>query len=157
MQAITLEVILRAVVGVRDEQRADRLRAVLPGVLGVSLMLLFAEHTHPALFARLGRRLGWLRDREEAERLLDEEIAAHRADPEGRDDVLALLLAARDDEGRALSDVEVRDQLVTLLVAGHETTAATLAWALERLARHPAALARVRDAVRGGARTPTPS
>jgi cytochrome P450 len=113
-------------------------------------MLLFAEHAHPALFARLGRRLGWLRDREEAERLLDAEIAAHRADPDGRQDVLALLLGARDDEGRPLSDLEVRDQLVTLLAAGHETTAATLAWALERLVRHPEALARVRDAVRAG-------
>ena len=150
LQAITLEVILRAVVGVRDERRADELRAVLPGVLGVSLMLLFAEHQHPALFARLGRRLGWLRAREDAERLLDEEIAAHRADPEGGEDVLAMLLAARDEDGRPLDDVEVRDQLLTLLVAGHETTAAMLAWALERLARHPAALARLREEVRAG-------
>jgi cytochrome P450 family 135 len=150
MQAVTLEVILRAVVGVRDPERARRLRAVLPRVLDVSLIALFAEAANPRLFAsRAARRLPWLRARDEANRLVEEEIAAHRAAPEGRDDVLAMLLAARDEEGRGLDDTELRDQLLTLLMAGHETTATTLAWAFERLVRHPQALAAVQRALPG--------
>ncbi len=151
MHAITLEVILRAVIGVRDERRAERLRAVLPDVLGASLMALMAEGTFPRLFAsRPAARLRWLRARREANRLLEEEITAHRADPDGRDDVLAMLLAARDDEGRPLGDEEVRDQLLTLLVAGHETSASTLAWCFERLVRHPDVLARLRAELAAG-------
>jgi cytochrome P450 len=109
-------------------------------------MAMLAEGARPELFgSRAGVRLfPWIRARREAERLLDEEIAAHRADPAGRDDVLAMLLAARDEDGSALHEDEVRDQLLTLLVAGHETTATTLAWAFERLTRHPEALAWVR-------------
>ncbi len=149
MRAITLEVILRVVLGVRDEQRRDRLREVLPGVLGVSVIAMLAEGARPEVFAsRLGTRLfPWIRARREAERLLEEEIAAHRADPEGRNDVLALLMAARDESGHGLPDDELRDQLLTLLVAGHETTAATLAWCLERLVRHPDALHRLQAAL----------
>jgi cytochrome P450 len=151
VQAITLEAILRAVIGVRDEQRAARLRAVLPGVLGTSVLVLLVEGAFPRLFqSRLAARLPWLRARREANRLLEEEIAAHRADPAGRDDTLALLLSARDEDGRGLTDEEIRDQLLTLLVAGHETTATTLAWAVERLVRHPDALARLEREVAGG-------
>lgn len=129
MRAITLEVILSVVLGVRDERRRERLREVLPGVLGVSVMAMLAEGVQPRLFGgRIAARVfPWLRARRAAERLLEEEIAVHRADPDGRDDVLALLLATRDENGQGLSDGEVRDQLLTLLVAGHETTAGTLA------------------------------
>ena len=70
-------------------------------------------------------------------------IRERRADPPG-EDILGLLLSARDEEGEPPTDAELRDQLVTLLAAGHETTATALAWALERLARHPHALARLR-------------
>lgn len=149
MRAITLEVILRVVLGVRDEQRSERLRRVLPGVLGVGIMTLFAENAQPRLFeGRLGAKVfPWIRARREAERLLEEEIAAHRADPDGREDILALLLATRDEDGRGLTDEELRDQLLTLLIAGHETTASTLAWCLERLGRHPGALARLQVAL----------
>jgi cytochrome P450 len=92
---------------------------------------------------RTGRLSPWARfvaARRRADELLHAEIEARRADPVERDDVLSLLLAARDEEGRALSDEELRDELMTLLVAGHETTATALAWTLERLARHPGAL-----------------
>jgi cytochrome P450 len=78
------------------------------------------------------------------DRLLYEEIAAHRAEPDGREDVLSLLLAARDEQGQGLSDEELRDHLITLLVAGHETTTTALAWCFERLLRHPDAYARLR-------------
>jgi cytochrome P450 len=84
-----------------------------------------------------------MRARPEVDRLLREEIAAHRADPDGRDDILALLVQARDEDGGALDDDELLDQVITLLLAGHETTTTGLAWAFERLVRHPAALERL--------------
>ena len=89
---------------------------------------------------------------EPANALLYDEIARGRADPnlEQRDDVLSLLLAARHEDGSPMSDTELRDELMTLLVAGHETTATALAWALEALARHPRALARLREEVDRG-------
>jgi cytochrome P450 len=87
-----------------------------------------------------------------ADELIYEEIRARRDAPDlaERDDVLSLLLQARHDDGTAMSDKELRDELMTLLVAGHETSATGLAWALEALARHPAALARLRDEVDAG-------
>lgn len=146
MQAIALEVILRAVVGVRDRQRLERLRCLLPQLLGLGLVTMWAVWARPALGDSLPvRRLTALRHRAEVDRLLYEEIAAHREDPAGREDILAALLAARDEQGQALSDVELRDQIVTLLLAGHETTTTALAWCLERLLRHPACLARLCD------------
>jgi cytochrome P450 len=84
--------------------------------------------------------------------LIYEEIAARRDAPdlEERDDVLSLLLLARDEDGEPLSDGELRDELVTLLVAGHETTATGLAWTFDLLLHHPAVLARLRDELAGG-------
>ena len=89
---------------------------------------------------------------EPADALLYDEIARGRADPhlEERDDVLSLLLQARHEDGRPMSDEELRDELMTLLVAGHETTATALAWAIEALARHPHVLARLRDEIDRG-------
>src|SRR5207248_5793246 len=98
----------------------------------------------------LGSRHKSMRIRPEVDRLLFEEIAAHRASPEGRDDILALLVEARDEHGGALSDEELRDQLITLLLAGHETTATGLAWAFERLLRHPRVLERLRRELDAG-------
>jgi cytochrome P450 len=144
MQAIAVEVILRAVIGVRDRDRMERLRPLLPRVAQASMLALMAETNHPRFAeGRIGARLPWLRARREADALLYEEIAAHRGDPDGRDDVLALLVAARDENGEPLSDAELRDQLMTLLIAGQETTATALAWCFERLLRHPAALERL--------------
>lgn len=148
MQAITLEVILRAVIGTRDDERRAQLRSVLPGVAQANAAVLAAEARYPRVAdSRLGRRLPWLRARRRAQTLFCEEIAAHRADPEGRDDILAALMAARDADGRALTDDELRDQLATLLIAGQETTATALAWCFERLVRHPAALDRLRSEI----------
>jgi cytochrome P450 len=144
-QAITLEVIMRIVFGVTDAGRRERLgralRRVLDGVGSrprVVALVLTAERFE-------GPRSPWGRfmaARAEAQALLREEIAAHRADG---DDVLSMLLAARDEEGRALSEDELVDELMTLLVAGHETTATALAWTLERLVRHPDVLAQAGD------------
>src|SRR5262249_53953930 len=77
--------------------------------------------------------------------LIYEEIARRRAQPTGGSDVLSMMLEARDEDGRAMTDVELRDELVTLLLAGHETTATALAWTFERLLANPTTL----DALRG--------
>lgn len=147
MRTITMEVILRAVIGVRDESRRRRLGEVLPAFVRGGVFGALTETRVPWLSqGAIGRRLPWVRARAEGERLLYEEIADHRASPEGRDDVLALLLAARDESGRAPSDEELRDHVLTLLGAGHDTTAAALAWCFERVLRHPDVLARCRAA-----------
>jgi cytochrome P450 len=152
MQAITLEVILRAVFGITDPERLKEMGGALRGVLDTVASR--RRVLSLALTAgRTGPRSPWARfvaARRRADELLHAEIEARRADPVERDDVLSLLLAARDEEGRALSDEELRDELMTLLVAGHETTATALAWTLERLVRHPAALAGVVAEQRAG-------
>ena len=148
MQSITLEVILRAVIGVRNERRLERLRRLLPRVAGANLFAFWAESTMPSLAdGVLGSRLPWIAARREADRLLLEEIGDHRAAPDGRNDILAMLIAAAGEDGEPLTDAELRDQVMTLLVAGHETTATTLAWCLERLQRHPQCLARLQQEI----------
>ncbi|MGA2163169.1 MAG: cytochrome P450 [Solirubrobacteraceae bacterium] len=151
MQAIALEVILRAVIGVRDPARMARLRELLPKMAGASAVAFTLEARNPRLAGGwIGAWLPWVRARREAEVLLYEEIAAHRSDPDGREDILAGLMEARDENGEPLTDEELRDQLVTLLIAGQETTATALAWCFERLLRHPAVLARLERELAGG-------
>ena len=137
MSAITLEVILRIVIGTRDERRLDALRRTLPPVVNSGFMTA-AAMIRPSL---LDNRLwaGVRRARAEADRLLRSEIADRRADPalDERTDVLAMLVRSTE-----MTDDELRDQLITLLLAGHETTATALSWTLERLVRHPDVLAR---------------
>ena len=90
-----------------------------------------------------------------ADEVLNEEIAARRAgDPDAHDDILSMLLSATDEDGNPLSDKALRDELVTLLVAGHETTATALAWSLERLPRTPQALSTLIAEQRATARVP---
>jgi cytochrome P450 len=141
MQAVTLEVILQAVIGVRDPARLDVLRVALRRIveLGDGVLYLWVI---PQL-GRIGRWKRQLRWQAEAEALLMEEIAARRtvSDLAERTDVLSLLIRAQHDDGTQMDDEELRDQLLTMLLAGHETTATGLAWAFERLARHPQALA----------------
>ena len=151
MQAITLEVILRAVIGVRDERRLERLRLLLPQLLEFSILDMWAVWVFPGLVdSFIGRRHQAMRVRPEVDRLLFEEIAEHRAHPEGRDDILAMLVQARDEDDQPLSDEALCDQVITLLLAGHETTTTGLAWCFERLLRHPAALERLRAELAAG-------
>jgi cytochrome P450 family 135 len=152
MQAITLEVIMRAIFGVEDPARLERLRAALQRMLDWT-----TEPRRLFLIAGIGpRRLervtAFRAATDPVHVLLEEEIARGRSDPrlEGREDILALLLQATHEDGSPMSVEEIRDELITLLVAGHETTATALAWALERLARHPAAWARLREEVAAG-------
>jgi cytochrome P450 len=101
------------------------------------------------MFQRGRRWHEFERMRAEADALIYETID-QRADDEDRDDVLAMLLAARHEDGSPMAPVELRDELMTLLVAGHETTASELAWAFERLARTPGVLARLTDEIDSG-------
>jgi cytochrome P450 len=152
-QRITLAVILRAVFGVADEARFARAeRLIETFTRRVDLV------THlPFLQRDLGRWSPWgrfLRARAELDAFIYEEIALRRAERAGADtggdDVLSLLLGARDEDGEPMSDEELRDELVTVLAAGHETTATGLAWAIERLLRNPRVLAELRDSVAAG-------
>src|SRR3954451_1998927 len=147
---ITLEVILRTVIGASDPARLAALRAVMPKLLNVGQWASLAI-ARPELQRRWPWRTLWERI-QEADRLLYREIAERRADPDlaERTDVLAMLVRATDEDGRTLSDRELRDQLMTLLVAGHDTTATALSWALERLTRHPAILEKAVQAADAG-------
>src|SRR3954454_23954099 len=146
-QAITLEVIVRAVFGVQSGVAHERLRALLSDVLDrltrvrrlVAMAALGPDH--PRMIALFARELAAVDA--ELHRLISERRAA--PDLEARDDVLSMLLLARDGDGGSLLDAELRDELMTLLVAGHETTANSLAWAFERLARTPGGLERVAE------------
>jgi len=153
MQAVTLEVILSAVFGVTDPARNARLRERLPLLLGETSSA--ALQFRVLLSRRFGRgdpleSLGKLVA--EIDELLLAEIAERRAEEahSEREDILSLLVAARFQDGTEMSDREVRDQLVTLLLAGHETTATALAWTFDLLLRHPAALARLTAEVDAG-------
>ena len=149
MNALTLEVILRVVFGVTDESRLTRLRPLVNRTVDVSPAALLGWNW-PWL-----RRFGlWKRTVETSyalDRLIYAEIADRRAAPdlEHRTDVLSQLIRV-DDGGDRLTDPELRDQLVTLLLAGHETTATALAWALYEVGRDESQLARAREAARSG-------
>ncbi len=151
-QALTLEVIARAVFGLSGRQAVDDACVLLRRALAWA-----AERRRLFTFALLGpqrvERSGILRGAlAPVEALIREEVRRARVDGrlEERDDVLAMLVRARREDGSALSDDELRDELVTLLVAGHETTATALAWGLERLARHPEVVERLRREVASG-------
>jgi cytochrome P450 len=154
-QAITLEIIMRTVFGIEDLERLAHLRDRLGRLLDIG--------THSTALASIvlvpirrtfGRRL-WQRFqrlREDVDAVLYDEIARRRDDPATaeRDDVLSILLQARDEQGRPMADVELRDELMTLLVAGHETTATAIAWAFELLLRHPSELAALESELDAG-------
>jgi cytochrome P450 len=152
MQAITLDIILSTVFGVGEGERTAELRESLRGFLDLT--------TNPRILMpvlligpRRAVRMGWFRRRVEAvDRLIHREIAERRRSEDlgERDDILSLLVAARHEDGSPMSDEEIRDELLTLLVAGHETTATALAWAVERLSRHPDKLDRLREEVEDG-------
>lgn len=146
MQAITLEVILRAVFGVVDEQRRQVLRERLPHLLGENSSILLQLRVLLSRRSRRGDPLENMRELlGEIDEMLLAEISERRADPsvEQREDILSLLICARFEDGSQMSDRELRDQLMTLLLAGHETTATALAWTIDLLLAHPAALSRL--------------
>ncbi|MFN9621672.1 MAG: cytochrome P450 [Cyanobacteriota bacterium] len=157
MQRISMRVILQTVFGLRQGERMERIEAALVDLLQtssqpLSTLMIFAGGLQKDLgpWSPWG---GFLRKREAVDALLHAEIAERRAQPEQRgDDILSLLLDARDEEGQPLTDGELRDELITLLVAGHETTATALSWALHWLATRPEVRQRLLQEV-GEART----
>jgi cytochrome P450 family 135 len=155
LQDITLEVIMRAVFGIERPARLAEVRGRLLQTLEMTASSLGElAAVQPWLIRDLGRFSPggqFRRAVADADAVLLEEIRARRAAPSlaDRDDVLSLLLQARDESGEPMTDDELRDQLVTLLLAGHETTATALAWGFERLLRRPDALERATAEARG--------
>jgi cytochrome P450 len=148
MQEISLEVILRAVLGLHDAAAREELKA--------AILALIAALKPSFMFAKVLRRpLGGLspwarfvRCRQHATSLFAAELRARRESQEPRDDILSLLLSARYEDGTALSDDELMTQMMNLIVAGHETTASTLAWAFQHIHRAPAVRARLVEELR---------
>jgi cytochrome P450 len=154
MQSLTLDVIMSAVFGIergpRQEELKRRIRAVIDPVGGRSAILLMVLSG-----GRFGTTTGLQRFEERRaalDQMIYEEIKTRRATPDLEElkDVLSMMLLARDEDGRPMSDRELRDELVTLLVAGHETTATGLAWAFELLLRNPPVLRRLRSSFEEG-------
>jgi cytochrome P450 family 135 len=153
MQTVTLEAILRIVFGVSQGERLERLRGMLATVL--------QETASPRAqlvglaTRRFGGRGPWARfegQLKAADELMYAEIAEHREKPDlqEREDILSMLMTAQFEDGERMTDTELRDQLMTLLLAGHETTATALAWTFDLLLRHPAALQGLRDSLEAG-------
>jgi cytochrome P450 len=177
MQELTLKIILRAVFGLDPGARFDAIRSRLQEMLvfgdrPISLTPPPKDSVVARVLERVGPFAHFVRTQAEVDELIFELIAERRREGADRDDVLAMLLEARhedagsaeraseisgDDErerakresGQPMSEQEIRDELMTLLVAGHETTATTLAWAFERLSQDPRVLARLVEAVEG--------
>jgi cytochrome P450 len=153
MQAITLEIILRTVFGLERGERLERLRVELRRLLDMltrPYMFIFLIALGPEGLSRFGL---FQRLHEQVDKLIFDEIAERRlaTDLAEREDILSMMLLARhESDGSPMSDQELRDELLTLLVAGHETTATALAWAVERLSRHPDKLARLSEEVGTG-------
>jgi cytochrome P450 len=147
-QQITLDVILRTVFGLEDGAAMAELRALLQRFVGSAVNPIY-------LWSRLQVDLGpwspwgrFLRLRGQIDALLDAEIAACRADGGApRNDVLHLLVAARDEDGRPMTDAQLRDELMTLLLAGHETTATALAWTMHRALTEEGVYDRIRSEI----------
>src|SRR5919109_1281613 len=156
MQSLTLDVILRAVFGVDEGPRLEelkrRLRTMIDPTANRFGLLLFALSR-----GRFGTGVGerFEQQRKDVDELIYDEIERrrHAPDLEEREDVFSMLLLARDENGQAMTDRELRDELVTLLVAGHETTATGLAWAFELLLRNPPVLERLRASLADGDRS----
>jgi cytochrome P450 family 135 len=149
MQDITFDVILRAVFGVEESERHEPLRAALRQILdfGRSRAAFIPWVRHWAH----GSWVRFIHEREQLDSLLYEEISRRRGEgAAGRDDIFSMLLEARYEDGSPMTDKELRDELITLLVAGHETTATGLAWTFELLFRHDAVMRRLIGELRDG-------
>jgi cytochrome P450 len=152
MGRLTLNSILRAVFGEEEGDVLDELRSILPAMVTLGSFLKLLPSIVRRDFGRgsPGGRLSRLRHRFDT--AIDSLIAKARIDPnfEERTDVLAVLLQARYENGEPISDRHIADELMTLVAAGHETTASQLAWAVERLRRHPELMSRLADEVDAG-------
>ncbi len=141
MRAITFDIIMRAVFGLDDSAEAARLKDAIRRFFDVSTGRFGALLQLPAMQVDLGAWSPWgriVRINREVESLLFAEFARRREEKRsGREDILSMLLQARDETGAPMSDSVLRDEMMTLILAGHETTAASLAWAINRLVTNP--------------------
>jgi len=151
MRALTLEVICRAIFGFADPDRVERLRSAFAALVKVGPAFYLPGPLQRDLgpfspWGQVRRRVGVL------DKFVYEEIARRRSEPHlgQRTDVLSILLGARDEDGLPMSEVELRDELVTMLAAGHETTATALAFAFDLLLHNPRVLTRLRDELNTG-------
>jgi cytochrome P450 len=153
LQSLTLEIILRAVFGLDPGPRLDALRSRLAALLafGDNPITLLPQPTNRQLeiLNRRGPLRGFLDARRQIDKLVFELIDERRSDPGERDDILSMLIGASHEDGSPMTPQELRDELMTLLVAGHETTASSLAWSFECLSRAPVALARLQEELDG--------
>jgi cytochrome P450 len=154
MQKVTLDVIMHAVWGLEEGPRAEELKRRVRAVIE-PLSRRFGAVVLALSGGRFGDRKAVQRfeeRRKELDEMIYEEIAQRRAatDLDERDDVFSMLLAARDEDGEPMTDQELRDELVTLLVAGHETTATGLSWAFELLLRTPRVMQRLKASLAEG-------
>jgi cytochrome P450 len=155
MQRLTLEIILRTVFGLHPGPRLDALRDGLSRLLAfgdrpISLVPPDPDGRAARVLEKVGPFVQFVRLQAVTDRLIFELLDERRAGNGDRDDVLAMLLAARHADGSPMSSQELRDELMTLVTAGHETTATSLAWAFERLARSPRVLRRLVEALDSG-------
>jgi cytochrome P450 len=161
-QEITLQIILRTVFGADEGAQLHALHEQIKHMLSaaehrISLPIIIYMSTHPALESVAPFK--WLLKRREAtDALLYQQIAERRRDPSTdragerqseRKDVLAMLMQARDEDGQPMTDRELRDELMTALAAGHETTATALCWAFERILSTPGVYAKLREELDG--------
>ena len=152
MQSLTLDIFVKTVFGVRDHERRHRFRDLLLSLTAAAWDFMIWE---PRLRVDFGRLSPWgrfMRLRRAVEALVEEESERRRADPKlaERDDVLSILMQATDDGGGHMGNAELYDQLMTLLIAGHETTATGLAWLFERVTRNPRVEERLREELETG-------
>jgi cytochrome P450 len=142
-QRLTLDVIVETTFGAGAGLDRDEAREILQGLIrGLSPVFVFAAPLRSPIFPMWR---SFVRRRATFDRWVDGVVAQRRSSGVFGGDILGMLLEARYDDGSAMADAEVRDQLMTLLIAGHETTAVALAWGIYWLLREPAALAHLRD------------
>ena len=149
-QALTLEIILRAVFGLESGGRLDTLRERLNEILEFGNSPTSVNTHLQRNFFGFGPHARFMRARVKADELVYEQIEERRRSGERREDILSMLLDARHEDGSEMSREEIRDELMTALVAGHETTASELAWVFERLSREPRVLARLHEEIDAG-------
>jgi cytochrome P450 family 135 len=152
MLALTLEVILRVVFGVTNDERLEEMRGIVPTFLKYAERVVFWGLLTTRDVPLFRPRARYLEVKERLDRLVYAEIAEHRPAPDlaERGDVMSTLCQATHEDGSPMSDVEIRDELVTALMAGHHSTGTAVTWAMELLLRHPAAVDRLREDLASG-------
>ena len=152
MQSLTLEIILRVVFGLDEGERLEHIKTLIHRAVSIG-------NNPLALLPQARRDIGpfkpwtdFIRRRTELDEALFAEMRERRAagNLEDRDDILSMLMLARDEAGEAMTEVELRDELMTLLLAGHETTASSLSWFFDLALHHPAEMASLKQDLAAG-------